>query len=72
MRNAVGIPRPLDMLEEIEKMDEEAKQRALRIIEEFEEEGKRRFELQPGKPYSSFVLFKYRGSYRDIETIIIR
>ncbi len=37
------------MLEEIEKMDEVAKQRALRIIEEFEEEGKRRFELQPGK-----------------------
>ena len=49
MRAAVGIPRPLDMLEEIEKMDEEAKDRALRIIEEFEEEGKRRFELQPGK-----------------------
>lgn len=48
MRNAVGIPRPLDVLEEIEKMDEEAKQRAFRIIEEFEEEGKRRFELQPG------------------------
>jgi len=63
MRNALGIPRPLDMLEEIEKLDAQAKQHALRIVEEFEEEGKRRFQLQPGEYRSTIFIIKQRKKY---------
>lgn len=48
MRQRVGVPHGLDVLTEVEKMDDEERVRCMKSIEEMEDEGIEKLQLQPG------------------------
>merc|ERR1712183_115190 len=48
MRQRVGVPQGLDVLTEVEKMEDEERVRCMKIIEEMEDEGIEKLQLQPG------------------------